>query len=186
MWFLFSLAYSSEKSQEILKNQNKVAKKHLRKDSLLEKIKVFNQNLWKCRTSGTVLVLKLDIGFIILWDDLMEDGSVPIINMFELLWQIALIDAEKNCEDSNNCEGWGRLIFCNSTLLRRVLVGTKFCGWSVKAKFHVMWNFLCSFDYDFWLIHFRPLQFYVLLKTFLCFHGVWKRNIFQLNNLLVL
>ena len=105
MWFLFSLAYSSEKSQEILKNQNKVAKKHLRRDPLLEKIKVFNQNLSKCRTSGTVLVLKLDIGFIILWDDLMEDGSVPMINIFELLWQTALIDAEKNCEDSNNCEG---------------------------------------------------------------------------------
>ena len=182
MWFLFSLAYSSEKSQEILKNQNKVAKKHLRKDSLLEKIKVFNQNLWKCRTSGTVLVLKLDIGFIILWDDLMEDGSVPMINIFELLKQRALIDADKNCADSNNCEGWGRLIFCNSTLLGRVLVGTKFCSWSVKAKFHVMWNFLCE-----WLKNKRQkrqyswkwtfLPFYVLLKTLLCFHGVWKKDI---------
>ena len=35
-------------------------------DSLLEKISLFNQNLSKCRTSGTAVVLKLDIGFIIL------------------------------------------------------------------------------------------------------------------------
>ena len=182
MWFLFSLAYSSEKSQEILKNQNKVTKKHLRMDSLLEKISFFYQNLSKCRISGTALVLKLDIGFIILWDDLMADGSVPMINIFELLKQRALIHADKNCADSNNCEGWGRLIFCNSTLLGRVLVGTKFCSWSVKAKFHVMWNFLCE-----WLKNKRQkrqyswkwtfLPFYVLLKTLLCFHGVWKKDI---------
>ena len=33
------------------------------------------------------------------------------------------------------------------------------------------------FDCDFCLIDFRPLSFFVLLKTFLCFHGVEKGNI---------
>ena len=35
----------------------------------------------------------------------MEDGSVPIINIFELLKQTALIDADKNWTDSDNCKG---------------------------------------------------------------------------------
>ena len=105
MCFLFSLAYSSEKSQEILKNQNKATEKHPGRDTLLEKINVINQNLSKCRTSGTVLVLKLDIHFFIIWDDLMEDGGVSIKNIFELLKQTVLIDADKNCADSDDCEG---------------------------------------------------------------------------------
>ena len=48
--------------------------------ALLEKIKVFNQNLLIYRKTGIVLVLKLDIDFITLWDDSMQDGSVTIIN----------------------------------------------------------------------------------------------------------
>ena len=32
-----------------------------------------------CHKTGTVLVLKLDIDFITLWDDFMQDGSVTII-----------------------------------------------------------------------------------------------------------
>ena len=39
---------------------------------------------------------------------------------------------------------------------------------------------LTSFDYDFCLTRCRSLPFYVLLKTFLCFHGVKKGN-FQLK-----
>ena len=135
MCFVFSLAYSSQKSQEILKNQNKATEKHPGRDTLLEKINVINQNLSKCRTSGTVLALKLDIHFFIIWDDLMEDGGVSIKNIFELLKQTVLIDADKNCADSDDCEGWDRLIFCNSTLLGRMLLGSKFCSCSVKAKF---------------------------------------------------
>ena len=56
---LCSLAYSSEKSQEILKNLSKAFKKHLERDSLLEEIKVFNQDFSICCKTGTVLVLKL-------------------------------------------------------------------------------------------------------------------------------
>ena len=98
--------------------------------SLLEKTKVYNQNLSKCRSIVTVLVLKLDINFIILWDDPMEDGSVPIINIFELLKQTAMIDAVKNCanSDSDNCEGWDRFIFSNSTLLGWILIGYSAVG----------------------------------------------------------
>ena len=33
-----------------------------------------------------------------------------------------------------------------------------------------------SFDYGFWLIRCRLLPFYVFLKTFLCFHSVYKGN----------
>ena len=67
----FSLAYSPENLQEILKNLNKAPEKYLERDSLLEKIKAFNQDLSICRNNGTVLVLKLDIDFITLWDDPM-------------------------------------------------------------------------------------------------------------------
>ena len=37
----------------------------------------------------------------------MEDGCAPIINIFELLKQTALIDADKNRadSDSDSCEG---------------------------------------------------------------------------------
>ena len=93
--FLFSLAYSSEKSQEILKNLSKALKKHLERDSLLEEIKVFNQDFSKCRKTGTVLVLKSDTDFITLWDDPIHDGSVTIMNVLELLKQTALVNADK-------------------------------------------------------------------------------------------
>ena len=81
---LISLAYSSEKSQEILKNLNKALEKLLGRDSLLEKIKAFNQNLSICFKTGTALVLKLDIDYTTLWDDPIQDRSVAIINIFEL------------------------------------------------------------------------------------------------------
>ena len=61
---LFSLAYNSEKLQEILKNLSKALEKHLE------------------RNSGYCPSGKLDIDFITLWDDPMQDGSV--INIFEL------------------------------------------------------------------------------------------------------
>ena len=64
--FLFSLTYSSEKSQVTLKNLGKALKKHLERDLLLEEIKVLNQDLSICRKTGTVLVLTLDIDFITL------------------------------------------------------------------------------------------------------------------------
>ena len=35
----------------------------------------------------------------------MEDGGVSIKNIFELLKQTVLIDADKNCADSDDCEG---------------------------------------------------------------------------------
>ena len=74
LWYLcslFSLAYISEKSQEILNTLNKALEKHLERDSLLEKIKVFNQDLSMCRKTCTALVFKLDIEFITFWDDPM-------------------------------------------------------------------------------------------------------------------
>ena len=66
-WYLCSLlllVYGSEKSQEILENLNNALKKLRGRDSLLEKIKVFNQDLSICLKTGTVLVLKIDIDFI--------------------------------------------------------------------------------------------------------------------------
>ena len=100
---LFSLAYSSEKLQEILKNLSQALEKHLEKDSLLEKIKIFNQDLLICRKTGIALVLKLDIDFITLWDDPMQDCSATIINIFELFKQTALINANKICAGSDDC-----------------------------------------------------------------------------------
>ena len=61
---------------------------------------VFNQDLSICRKAVTVLVLKLDIDFITLWKDPMQDDSVTIINIFELLKQTAFIDADKDCVDN--------------------------------------------------------------------------------------
>ena len=110
MCSLFSLAYSSDKSQEILKNLSKALKKHLERDSLLEEINDFNQDFSICCKTGTVLVLKLDIDFITLWDDSMHDGSVIIINMFELLKQTALINADKICAGGDDCREWERRI----------------------------------------------------------------------------
>ena len=131
----------------------------------------------------------------------MDDGSVTIINIFELFKQTALIDTDKNCGD------WERRILYSITSLGQMLVGTKFCSWSVKLKFpsyyvgFLLWinkkqaskkkiN-LFSLDYDFCLIHFRPSPFYVFLKTFLyVFMGYRKgtsdcnRLIFQLTKAL--
>ena len=92
--------------QEILKNLNKDLEKHLGRDSLLEKMKDFNQDLLICRKTETDLVLKLDIDFISLWDDPMQDGSVTIINIFELFEQTALINPDKNCADSDDYVEW--------------------------------------------------------------------------------
>ena len=39
----------------------------------------------------------------ILCDDLMKDDSAPIINIFELFKQTAFTDADKNCDDRDNC-----------------------------------------------------------------------------------
>ena len=102
---LFSLAYSSEKSQEILKNLNKAIEKYLERNTLLE-IKVFNQNLSICCKTCTALVLKLDIDLITFWDDPMQDYSVTVINIFELFKQIALIRADKICTGSDDCSEW--------------------------------------------------------------------------------
>ena len=94
-----------------MKNLNKAIEKLLGRDSLLEKIiKVFNQDLSICRKTGTALVLKLDINCITLWDDLMQDGSVPILDIFELLKQTALIDADNICAGSDDCREWERRI----------------------------------------------------------------------------
>ena len=67
--------------------------------SLLEEIQVFNRDLSICRKTGAVLVLKLDIDFITLWNDPMQGDSVTIINIFELFKQTALINADKICAE---------------------------------------------------------------------------------------
>ena len=100
---LEAVTYSSEKAQEILKNLNKALKKHLERDSLLEEIKVFNQDFSICCKTGTVLVLKLNIDFIAICDDPMQDRNVTIINIFELFKQTALINADKICAGSDDC-----------------------------------------------------------------------------------
>ena len=46
-----------------------------------------------CRKTGTAIVWKLDIDFVALWDNPMQDDSVK---------QTALIDGEKNCADSDD------------------------------------------------------------------------------------
>ena len=79
-------------------------------DSLLEEIRVFNQNLSICGKTGTVLVLKLNVGFIILWDDSMQDGSDTIINTFKLFKQTVLINADKICAGSDDCKEGERRI----------------------------------------------------------------------------
>ena len=79
-------------------------------DSLLEEIRVFNQNLPICSKTGTVLVLKLNVGFIILWDDSMQDGSATIINIFKLFKQTVLINADKICAGSDDCKEGERRI----------------------------------------------------------------------------
>ena len=93
-----------------MKNLSKAYKKHLERDSLLEEIKVFNKNFPICRTSNTVLVLKLDIDFTTLWDDPMQDGSVTIINIFELIKQTVLINDDKICAGDDDCIEWERHI----------------------------------------------------------------------------
>ena len=100
----------TEKSQEILKNLSKVLKKHLERNSLLEEIKFFNQDLSICHKTGTALVLKLEIDFIILWDDSMQDGSATIINIFKLFKQTVLINADKICAGSDDCKEGERRI----------------------------------------------------------------------------
>ena len=82
----------------------------MERDSLLEEIKVFNQDLSICNKAGTVLVLELEIDFITLWDDSMLDGNVTIINVFELFKQTALINADKICAGSDHCGKWEKLI----------------------------------------------------------------------------
>ena len=95
----------------MLKNLNKALEKQLGRDSPLEKIKIFSHDLLIYSKTGTALVLKLNIDFITLWDDPMQGGSVPIINIFELFKQTT------NCADSDNCRESERRIFCNTTLL---------------------------------------------------------------------
>ena len=103
---LEAVTYSSEKSQETLKNLNKALKKHLERDSLLEEIRVFNQDLSICCKIGTVLVLKLNIDIIAIWDGPMQDRNVTIINIFELFKQTVLINADKICAGSDDCREW--------------------------------------------------------------------------------
>ena len=93
-----------------MKNLSKALKKQLERDSLLKEIKVFNQDLSICRKTGTVSVLTLDIDFITLWDDPMQDSSLTIINIFELFKQTALINAGKICSGIDDCKEWERRI----------------------------------------------------------------------------
>ena len=75
----------------------------------------------------------------------MEDGRVRIINISELLKhkQTALIDAEKNCADSDDYGKWDEFVFCNSW---------DKCSWEQnsaiglqKQNFHqIMLDFLCE------------------------------------------
>ena len=133
----YSLAYSSEKSEETLKKLSKTLEKHLERDS-------------EYFPSG-----KRDIDFITLWDDPMQDGSVTIIHIFELLKQtgFALV-----------------VMIVGSEREHLILL------WIIKKQASKRQNFmeinLSSFDHDFCLTRHRSLLFYVLLKTFLCFHGV--------------
>ena len=83
--FVLFIAYSSEKLQEIVKGR----------DSLLEKIKVFNQDLWICRTV-IVPVLKQVIDFITFWNDPFGNGNVTVLNTFEIFKQPVLIAMHKN------------------------------------------------------------------------------------------
>ena len=53
-------------------------------------------------------MLKLVIDFITFWDDPMQDGSVTIMNIFELFKQTALINADKICAGSDDCREWKR------------------------------------------------------------------------------
>ena len=47
----------------------------------------------------------------------MEGGSVTMKNVFEMFKRTALIDADKNCADSDDCGASERRIFCNISLL---------------------------------------------------------------------
>ena len=47
----------------------------------------------------------------ILRDDLMEDDSAPITEIFELSKQTWFIDGDKNCNDRDNCEEWEKHSF---------------------------------------------------------------------------
>ena len=133
----------------MLKNLNKAFDKHLERDWLLEKIKVFNQDLSICRNTCTTLVLKLVIYFITFWDDPMQDGSVTIINVFELCKQTALINADKINAVSDDCRKWeGRIYF--------------FCEWiKNQKKLKISWNKL--FFSRLWFL-LNPLQ----TVAFLC------------------
>ena len=133
----------------MLKNLNKAFDKHLERDWLLEKIKVFNQDLSICRNTCTTLVLKLVIDFITFWDDPMQDGSVTIINVFELCKQTALINADKIYAVSDDCRKWeGRIYF--------------FCEWiKNQKKLKISWNKL--FFSRLWFL-LNPLQ----TVAFLC------------------
>ena len=82
----------------------------MERDLSLEEIKVYNQDFSICRKTGTVLVLKLDIDFINLWDAPMQDSSVTIINIFELIKQTVLINGDKICAGDDNCIEWERHI----------------------------------------------------------------------------
>ena len=99
----------------------------LKKPSLIRVNVFFNQTFSICRMTSTILVLKFDIDFITLWDDPMEDSTLRIINTSELFEQSALIDADKNSADSDDCGKWDRFIFRNSILLGQMLVRTNFC-----------------------------------------------------------
>ena len=119
-WYLrsfFLLASGSDKSQVLFKNLSKVHQKHLRRNSLLKRIKVFNQDLSIWRKTGTALVLKLHIDFITLWNDPMQDSRVTITNIFELFRHWLTDYADNNWAEWDGCGEWERRIFCNITLL---------------------------------------------------------------------
>ena len=111
--------------------------------------------------TGTVLVSKLDNDFIILWDDPMKDGSVPIIIIFQLFKQSTLFNADKNCTDNDffvTVFHWDKcLTECKNFL-------GCLCEWfenkHQKGLSFMKINFF-SFDYDFWLIHFIFLFFFI-------------------------
>ena len=147
-------------------------------------------------------MLKLDIDFITFWNDPMQDGSITIINIFELFKETALTDADKNCADSDDCGVWERWIFFNITFIGinargnkilqfvcKIKISIKLCGISFVnnkktsiEKGKISWKSkLFFFRLWFLLNHSRSLSFYVLLKTFLFSWGIERENRTEIN-----
>ena len=55
-------------------------------------------------------MLKMVIDFITFWYDPKKDGSITIINIFELFKQIELVNVDKICVGSDDCKKWERRI----------------------------------------------------------------------------